>query len=117
MKANKIMKNYILLYIGIFIYSLCNVMNKLASGYSFLSWKFCLFYGLGVLFLVVYAMLWQEILKHLLLTTAYANRSLVMILTMLWGGLLFHEQITLNMILGAVIILFGVNLVVKADEL
>ena len=54
--------------------------------------------------------------SDLLLKSAYANRSLVLILTMLWGLLLFKEQITLNMIVGAAIILLGVNIVVKADE-
>lgn len=110
------MKKYFLLYLGIFIYSLCSIMNKMAAGYEFLSWQFVLFYGCGLLFLAIYAVLWLQILKRFLLTTAYANRSLVMILTMLWGLLLFKEQITLNMIIGAAIILFGVNLVVKSDE-
>lgn len=111
------MKNYILLYIGILVYSLCSVMNKLASGYTFLSWQFCLFYGFGLFCLAVYAVLWQQVLKQLLLTTAYANRSLVMILSMIWGILLFNETITWNMLVGAAIILFGVNLVVRADGL
>ena len=110
------MKNYLLLYIAIFIYSLQSIMSKLASGYTVFSWQFCLFYGCGLLCLAVYAVLWQQILKYLPLTTAYANRSLVMILTMLWGSLLFKERITLNMIIGGAIILFGVNLVVKSDE-
>lgn len=91
-------------------------MNKMAAGYEFFSWQFCLFYGLGLLCLAVYAVLWQQILKRFPLTTAYANRSLVMILTMLWGLLLFKEQINLNMLIGVAIILFGVNLVVKSDE-
>ena len=116
MKVSKIMKKNLLLYLGIFIYSLCSIMNKMAAGYEFLSWQFCLFYGCGLLFLAIYAVLWQHILKRFPLTTAYANRSLVMILTMLWGLLLFNEKITLNMLIGAVIILLGVNLVVRADE-
>ena len=110
------MKNYLLLYLGIFIYSFCSIMNKIASGYEFLSWYFCLFYGCGLLFLMLYAVLWQQILKSFPLTTAYANRSFVMILTMIWGLLLFKEHISLNMLIGAVIIMFGINLVVKADE-
>lgn len=109
-------KDYLLLYIGVFVYSLCSVMNKLAAAYSFLSLHFCLFYGLAIFILAIYAVLWQQILKRLPLNTAYANRSLNMILVMLWGALLFEETITANMLIGAVIILFGVNLVVKADE-
>jgi len=117
MKISNLMQSYILLYIGIFVYSLCNVMNKLASGYTFLSWQFCFFYGLGLLCLIIYAVIWQQVLKYLSLSTAYANRSIVLILSVFWGWLLFNESITWNMFVGAGIILFGVNLVVKSDGL
>jgi len=110
------MKKYILLYVGILIYSLGSIMSKLASAYPIFSALFWVFYMCNLLSLAVYAVFWQKILKCFPLTTAFANRSLVMILTMLWGVLLFNEQITLNMVLGACIILFGLNLVVRADE-
>lgn len=111
------MRSYILLYIGIFIYSLCSIMNKLASTYHLFSLQFCFFYGCGLLCLAIYAVLWQQILKCLPLTTAYANRPLVMLLCMLWGKLLFDEVITWNMLLGAAIILVGIRIVGKADEI
>lgn len=111
------MKKYILLYIGIFIYSLCSIVNKFASGYPFLSLHFCLFYGLGLLLLAVYAVLWQQILKYIPLTTAYANRPISILLCLLWGKLFFDEVVTWNMLLGAGIILFGIWLVSKDDEL
>lgn len=116
MMKNKKLKKWFLLYACIFIYSLCLVASKLAGEYDILSLHFCFFYGLGLLSLFIYALLWQQVLKYIPLTTAYANRSLVMLLTMLWGLLLFNEKITLNMLIGAVIILLGVNLVVRADE-
>ena len=109
------MKNYFLLYINIFILSFCSITSKLASGYSFLSLTFCLFYGCGLLFLAVYAVLWQQILKTIPLTTAYVSRSLVTILSMLWGVLLFGEEINLNMMIGAVIIVFGIWMVIASD--
>ena len=111
------MRNYFLLYIGILVYSFCSIMDKLASMYPFMSLRFCLFYGSGLLFLALYAVIWQQILKRLPLTRAYANRPLVMLLCMLWGKLLFDEVITWNMLLGAVIILLGIRMVGKADEL
>lgn len=111
------MKKYLLLYIGIFIYSLCTIMNKLASSYPLLSLEFCFFYALGLFFLAVYAILWQQILKRLSLTTAYANRPLTMVFCMLWGKLFFDEVITWNMLLGATIILLGIRMVGNADEL
>ena len=116
MMKNRNLRKWFLLYVGIFIYSLCLVMSKLAGKYNILSWHFCFFYGLGLLLLFVYALLWQRVLKYMSLTTAYSNRSVVIILTMLWGFLLFKEPITLNMPIGVAIILLGINLVVRADE-
>lgn len=117
MMRNDSFKKWLLLYVGIFIYSLCSIMNKLASTYPLFSVQFCLFYVLGLLCLAVYAVLWQQILKQLSLTTAYANRPLAMLFCLLWSKLLFGEVITWNMMLGAAIILLGIKIVGKADEL
>lgn len=116
-KDFKFMRNYLLLYIGILVYSFCSIMDKLASMYPFMSLRFCLFYGCGLLFLALYAVIWQQVLKCLPLTTAYANRPLAMLFCLLWGKLLFNEVITWNMLLGAIIILLGIRMVGKADEL
>jgi EamA-like transporter family. len=115
MNCEKI-KNYALLHIIIFTYSLGSVCSKMAAGQAFLSLKFILFYG-GVLFLLfLYAIFWQQIIKKMPLTTAYANKAVVVIWGMIWGSLLFKENITIKMILGAIIILAGVYLVVSDDE-
>ena len=64
----------------------------------------------------VYAILWQQILKRLPLSVAYANRTVTVLFGMIWGALLFEEAITWNMILGAAIIMCGVVLLVKRHE-
>lgn len=64
----------------------------------------------------VYALVWQQILKRMPLTVAYANRPVSLIWGMLWGSLIFQERITWNMILGAGVIFAGICLVVTADE-
>jgi len=89
----------------------------MASKYDFISWRFCLFYAIGLLFMFIYALLWQRVLKELELSVAYANRPIVTLLSMLWGKLFFDEVITWNMLLGAAIIMLGIGIVGKADEL
>ena len=85
-------KSYILLHIVLLLYSMGGICSKLAAGQSFLSLKFILFYGILLLNLAVYALLWQQILKRLPLVTAYANKAITVIWGMLWGYLFFQEQ-------------------------
>jgi drug/metabolite transporter (DMT)-like permease len=109
-------KNYIGLHFLLFVFSFSAVFSKLASEAQFLSFEFAFFYGIMLFFLMIYAFFWQKILKAMPLTTAYANRSVVMIWIMLWGLVFFEEKISVGMILGAAIVLVGISLVVSADE-
>lgn len=110
------MKKYIYLHLMLLIFSLGEVCSKLASVQEFLSFPFFLFYGLLLLSLAFYAVCWQQFLKVMPLTTAYANKSVIVIWGMIWGAVIFGEKITWNMILGAVIIMAGVYLMVCEDE-
>lgn len=103
--------DYGLLYFAVAVYSVSSVCSKLASGNPLLSWKFILFYGASILILMVYAVLWQMVLKRFPLSTAYAIKPVTMLLSMVWGVVLFHEAVSWNMILGAAIILFGIRVV------
>jgi drug/metabolite transporter (DMT)-like permease len=98
------------------MYSLGGIASKTAATQQFLSFGFFFYYGLVLLILFVYAILWQQILKKMPLTTAFSNKSITVILGMLWGALFFQEQITLKMIIGAAIIMFGIYLVVTDHE-
>lgn len=109
-------KNYIFLHVLLFFFSFCAVFSKLASKNEFLSFKFCLFYAIGLLILGIYAILWQQILKKFDLTTAFFNRAITVVWGLLWGILFFNETITVNMIIGAIVVLIGVGLVVKDYE-
>lgn len=111
-KINK----YVYLHLLLFMFSLCGVFSKLAAQNEFLSLKFCLFYGISIIILGIYAIFWQQILKHFSLTTAFFNKAVTIIWGMLWGVLFFEETVTLNMIIGTVIVLIGVGLVVKDYE-
>lgn len=101
---------------AVIVYSFCGVFQKLASGYPMISVQFLLFYGCSVGILFVYAILWQIILKKVPLTTAYSNRAVAMIWSLIWSVLLFQETISWNKIVGAVIICYGVYRVMAAGE-
>ena len=106
----------VLLQGNVLIFALSSLMMKLAGGYPFLSWGFILCYGGGILLLGIYAIFWQQFLKRMPLSVAYANRAMSMLWTMVLGALFFQETIRWNMILGAVIIGTGILIMVNADE-
>lgn len=111
-----IFTQYGLLLFALVFYSLSSLCIKFTSNYTPMSFPFILFYGASILILVVYAVLWQIVLKHVALSRAYAMKPLTMLMSMGWGYVLFHEEITWNMILGMIIILLGIRLVVTSNE-
>lgn len=108
MKKDSYIMKYGLLFFAIGLYSCTSICSKLASGYRFLSWGFVLFYGLEIVVLMLYAVLWQQILKRFELAEAYAFRPIATILSFLWAVLIFDEQVTWNMVVGAAVILTGI---------
>lgn len=109
------MKKYILLHLTLMIYSMSGVCSKMAAGESFLSFKFCLFYGGVIALLGFYAIAWQQIIRVLPLTTAFANKAVTTAWGLLWGLLFFHEQITIGKIVGVALVISGVILFSAAD--
>lgn len=105
----------LLLQLAVFMLSFSGVFSKLAGRHPVISWGFIFFYGISMVILFVYALIWQQLLRRLPLSTAYSNRMLTMFWSMLWGALFFQEKITWNMILAAVVLMAGVYMVVTAD--
>ncbi len=97
------------------LYTLSGICAKFSSNYEFLSLGFIACYGLEILVLGIYALIWQQIIKRVDISVAYANRSLAIFWSMLWAGLLFHEQITIQNILGVVLIFIGTWVVNSSD--
>ena len=115
-KAKKHFKPFIFLHFSLLIFSLNGILSKAAAGHPFLSVPFIAFYAGALFILAIYAVLWQQILKQMQLSVAYANRAIVVFWGMLWGKLVFNEEIRPNMIIGAVIIILGILIVVNSDE-
>ena len=108
--------NYIMLHSILLLYSLGSVFSKKASEYKFLSVEFILYYGIVILILAIYALLWQQVLKRMDLVTAYANKAVTVIWGMIWGIVLYNEKISIYNVLGVIFIIFGVYLVVAEEE-
>lgn len=113
---NKKIGIFIVLNLLLLLYSLISVFSKLASGKSFLSLEFILFYSAIILCLGIYAIGWQQIIKRLPLTVAYSNKAITVIWGLVYGVLLFSEKITVNKILGIIIIVIGVVLFSNSEE-
>lgn len=97
-------------------YSMSGIFSKLASGCDFLSPRFILYYGIMILILAFYALAWQQIIKQIPLTTAYANRAITVVWGALWGCLFFHEQLSWKRILGIALVVCGVVLFALSDQ-
>ena len=89
-------KWFLLLHLILGVYASSSVCSKLAAQQPFLSVGFILLYGGMLAALVVYAFGWQQVIKHLPLTTAYANKAITVVWGILLGFLLFGESITLR---------------------
>ena len=109
-------KWFLLLHIILGIYAGSSVCRKLAAQQPFLSAAFIVLYGLMLLALVVYAVGWQQVIKHLPLTTAYANKAVTVVWGILLGLAVFGEAVTPRQVIGAVIIICGIVLFVRADN-
>lgn len=109
-------KSYILLHIVVFIYSMNSMINKKAALSEFLSVRFIVLYGLVLISLGIYAIVWQQVIKKLPLNVAYANKSVTVIWGMIWGSIFFNEVITPKMLIGALIVIIGVVIVITGGE-
>ncbi len=109
---------FLLLHVSLLCSSLSGVCSKMASGYTddIFSPQFIFWFGLVFVIMFGYAVIWQQILKRMPLTVAYANKPVTLIWGIIWGKLIFGERITLNMILGACIIFAGIYLVTSGDK-
>lgn len=103
------------LHLMLALYSLSGVCAKLAAGFDFMSVGFVACYAGMIAVLGAYAIGWQQVIKRLPLTFAYANRAVTVIWGLVWGLLLFREQLSPAKVLGCSVVLAGVVLFALAD--
>ena len=110
------MKIYLLLHIMLLIYSTSGIFSKMAAGQTWGSTAFFVCYVGMLAVLFIYAIGWQQVIKHLPLSIAFAHRPVTIIWGMIWGFLLFDEHITISNIIGACIIMIGIEIYSHAEE-
>lgn len=62
----------------------------------------------------VYALLWQQVIARMPLSTAYMFKGTSLIFVLLLSVLLFGESVSLNNVIGAVVIIVGIVLYANA---
>lgn len=108
MKEEMKWKDILMLQAVFMIYSISSVVSKFASGKELLSFEFIVFYGLDVMVLGIYALLWQQVIKRFELSIAYANKAITLLWALVWGVVIFHEQITVGKVIGILLVMAGI---------
>lgn len=103
-------KAYLFLHILLAVYSVSGVFSKLAGGAEFPSFSFVFYYGCEILLLGIYAVFWQQIIKRMPITEAYANRAVTVFWGFIYGCLFFHETVSVQKIIGLILITAGIIL-------
>ena len=96
------------------LYACVGICTKMAALQATGSWPYLLWFGGAVAIIGVYAILWQQVLKRIELSTAYMFKGTTLIFTMLIAALLFGEAITIPNIVGSLIIVTGITLLARA---
>ena len=109
MSASRV-KTLLVLHVLLLFYSLADVSSKFAAGFDFPSIGFFVCYALVLVILAGYALGWQQVIKRMPLTYAYANRGITVVWGVFWGAVFFAEAITPFKIVGAVMIIAGIAL-------
>lgn len=108
-------KDYLQLHLNILLFSLTSVFSKFASiQYNRHGLNSLLLYVFLFLMLAncgLYALAWQRVIKKFELNIAYANRTVYLIWSQLWAVFIFKENLTMNNIIGMVIVFIGVMVV------
>ena len=115
MVSKKKLKVYALLHFLLLIMGLSGVLSKFASRQAFLSIPFLILYGSMLALLAIYALGWQQVLKRLPLTVAYANRGCSLVYSLVFGALFFQEKISWNKLVGCGLAIVGVLLYVSGN--
>lgn len=63
----------------------------------------------------IYAIAWQQVIKKFSLSTAYANKSVYLLWSQVWAVIIFHENLSIQNIIGIMVVLVGVWMVQRYE--
>ena len=64
----------------------------------------------------MYAIGWQQIIKRMPLSTAFANQAITVVWGIFWGIVFFGETLTVGKVIGAGLIVAGIVVVALAER-
>lgn len=108
------LKQIVLLQAIIVIYTISGIMAKFASAGETLE-KVLLFFGLDLMFLGIYALCWQQMIKIFPLSVAYANRAMALLWSAVWAKIIFGEEIGTKQMLGIAFVILG-TLIINTEK-
>ena len=111
-------KSFFLLHGTLFLYAVAGILGKYAGIALHVHDTFntVLFVGLELLVLMIYTVLWQQVLSRMPLHFAYSNKGICTLWAYLLSVLLLHETMTLGKAIGILVVLIGVYLVATDHE-
>ena len=107
-------KQIVFLQAIVVIYTVSGIMAKFASAAETVE-KVILFFGLDLLFLGIYAVCWQQMIKIFPLSVAYANRAMALLWSAVWAMIIFGEQITGRQMMGIALVVLG-TIVINTEQ-
>lgn len=111
----KLSIRHIIVLIGVnMVYACVGICTKMAALQTPFSWPYLLWFAGAVAIIGIYAILWQQVLRRIELSTAYMFKGTTLIFTMLTAALLFGEAITVPNIIGSIIIITGITLLARS---
>ena len=117
MKSEGITYKHVLALLLIYLlYAFEPVAAELTSHQDMLSWHFWIGLGTVIGILALYAICWQQILKHVDLSVAYMFKGTSLIFVLMLSFLIMGERITMWNIIGSVVIIIGLIVFAKDDK-
>ena len=109
-KQRLALSSVLLLTVAFLIYSATGIFTKLASMQDLMSVAWLQYLAMAFVALGTYAVLWQFILGRVALSQAFLFKSTTVLFSLCFARFLFDEQISLQNIVGAFLIIVGIIL-------
>lgn len=95
------------------LYSLSGVFSKYAAMQEFPSAAYIGYFAASLAVMGTFALAWQQVLRHIELSTAFMFKGMCIIYMLIIVHFLFGEPITIQNIIGSAIIITGIILYAK----